>query len=84
MVVKSFKNWKAPGSYGFTAEFYKSFWSVIKFDILEAVRHFFLTHHFAHRINHTIAKKAGHCLCLILDLLVFVWCFTSSYLNFGK
>jgi hypothetical protein len=44
---------KAPGLDGFTALFYKKYWSHVSKDVLACVRHFFQFSHLLQELNHT-------------------------------
>jgi hypothetical protein len=61
--LSSLGSFKAPGPDGFTALFYKKYWTHISKDILACVRHFFQNHHLLQELNHTfitfVPKKTG-------------------------
>jgi hypothetical protein len=54
---------KAPGPDGFTALFYKKYWSVVKVEVLGCINNFFQNHFLLQEQNHThialITKQAG-------------------------
>ena len=52
-VLSSIDSFKAPGPYGFSALFYKKYWSVVKCEVLECVWNFFLDKKMAREQNHT-------------------------------
>jgi hypothetical protein len=52
-VLSSLGSSKAPGPDGFTALFYKKYWSVVKKEVLECVLDFFLNKNLASEQNHT-------------------------------
>jgi exonuclease III len=62
-VLSSLGSSKAPGPDGFTALFYKKYWSVVKKEVLECVLDFFLNKNLASEQNHTfitlIPKQSG-------------------------
>jgi hypothetical protein len=61
--LSSLGSTKAPGPDGFTALFYKKYWSIVKSDVLACIREFFLNNHLLQEQNHThialIPKKPG-------------------------
>ena len=62
-VLSSLGSSKAPGLDGFTALFYKTYWHVVKRDVLECVLDFFQNKYLAKEHNHTfitlIPKQKG-------------------------
>jgi hypothetical protein len=62
-VLSSIDSSKAPGPDGFSALFYKKYWSVVKYEVLECVWDFFLNKKMAKEQNHTfitlIPKQTG-------------------------
>jgi hypothetical protein len=62
-VLSSLGSSKAPGPDGFSALFYKKYWSIVKREVLECVLDFFLNKNLASKQNHTcitlIPKQSG-------------------------
>ena len=65
--LSSFGSSKAPGLDGYTALFYKSYWSHVSKDVIAYVRHFFQYSHLFQDLNHTfitlVPKKNWLSLC---------------------
>ncbi|XP_059450878.1 uncharacterized protein LOC132181647 [Corylus avellana] len=61
--LSSLGSTKAPGPDGFTALFYKKYWSIVKTDVLVCIRNFFQNHQLQQEQNHThialIPKQQG-------------------------
>jgi hypothetical protein len=52
--LKSIGDLKAPGLYGYGAMLFKSAWNIVKYDVIAAVREFFVEEKIYHAINSTL------------------------------
>jgi hypothetical protein len=63
LALSSLGSSKAPGPDGFTALFYKKYWSVVKEEVLGCIKNFFQNHFLLKELNHThialIPKQSG-------------------------
>jgi hypothetical protein len=84
--ISSLGSTKAPGLDGFTALFYKKYWSITKTGVLECIRDFFPNNHLLQEQNHThialIPKNLVPIQLTTLGPSVFVTLFTKSSLKF--
>lgn len=61
--IKALKKWKAPGSDGFTAEFFQASWDVVKNEVCSAISSFFRARHLLKKVNHTLLLPIPKRLC---------------------